>query len=233
MSLIHREKMPSIPLNRTNAWEHWRNGRIHATNNDNLGINAPATTVELNDPALQGQLKPASDAFSNIAIKKGLNAIRLFLEYGAPIENATYTNGIKTSTAPQRIELVAADWYKIGITDAQNNAGGAWGDATFLDKETTNSDALATKTRYKDISNQIQNILDQCHKLGLGVIVTGNPFGASLWSANLSKDRYIIDQKVNTQQLQSAFQAFWEAFVKKWGAHPALIGIDPLNEPSG
>lgn len=194
--------MPAVPLNRSNAWEYWKTGRIAATNIGNLGIDAPDTQSILR----------------NLAIKHGYNAIRLWLNWGW--SDKEYT-------------LLTADWRVI--------ANNGWTDTSFTARSVVLYGANPTHpyaARIDDVRKQVQRILDVCESLGMGVILTGDfckgDKAGRLWKdygASTVDDGGQRYDTTTASGLQEDLANFWRQTLITFGPHPALIGIDPLNEP--
>lgn len=182
--------MPAIPLNRSNAWEFWKTGRVAATNVDNIGVDAPGTTPIL----------------ANLAVKHGFNAIRYWLNWGIAT-NREYT-------------LLPEDWQRI--------AWEGW-TSTAVTKRTQGT---ADPVTIAMVAAQVQKVLKKCEALGLGVILTGDFLsgaGGRLWAdKDSSEDGW---GSTTAAGLQGDLGLFWQKTVSYFGASPALIGIDLLNEP--
>lgn len=193
--------MPAIPLNRDNAWNNWKQGRIAATNVQ-LWADAPGSAPIL----------------TTLAVKKGYNAIRLWLNWGIVAGASNYT-------------LRSGDWQHIGW----------WGWSSTAPTLATSADP--TPLTIANIKARVIDILDKCQALGMGVILTGDFFKdiddtKRLWVDNgtTCTDPYISSSYFSLSGttaagLQGDLGLFWQKTVAAFGYHQALIGIDFLNEP--
>lgn len=196
--------MPALPIDRYNAWDAFKKGRIAATN---VGISTDALN---STPILR-----------NLAVKKGYNAIRLWLNYG------------------EFFTLLPEDWRVIANngwtgTVAQNTP-------TTLSKKVYDDDTSVPKvsqlkTIYQ-VYNQVKNILDRCTDVGMGVILTGDFFseaGGRLWTNQAAGNDGASNMPhlaTTASGLQNDLANFWRQTLITFGDHDALIGIDLLNEP--
>lgn len=142
--------MSSVPATLASAWDLWSKGLIAATNIEYVGVNASADRSIL----------------ANLTIKRGHNAIRLFL-----------------SGYADEFSIYDADITAIA------NAPNGWDSTQLL--STANGNTAKT---IASVGAQIQKILSLCYKYRIGVIMTVKYGGDALWSAtddtlrqNLSK----------------------------------------------
>lgn len=176
--------MPALPLNRTNAWESWRAGRVSAINVDNIGVDSAGTTPIL----------------SALAVKHGFNAIRFWLNWGWT-GSAEYT-------------LLSEDWRRIGWE--------GWDSQAYTERTKNTSKPI----RISEVAVQVKAVLKKCEALGLGVILTGDFFGAP------DENRLWVDGAGTTAAgLQGDLGLFWQKTIAYFGSYPSLIGLDLLNEP--
>jgi hypothetical protein len=97
--------MPALPVNRTNAWECWKTGRIAATNIDNMGVDAPGN-------------QSTNSILRNLAIKHGYNAIRLWFHSAPPVAGKDYS-------------VLGQDMIKIGEKGWADTTNRTWCGLTF------------------------------------------------------------------------------------------------------
>lgn len=128
------QRMPAIALNRSNAWTYWSKGLISATNMDSgLLADFPSTQDPLQHMVLH-----------NLAIKRGHNAIRLWLGWAGP-----YTLNEEDVTA-----VSVLGWGSTEVTHG--------------------SQANGASLTYADVKVRLQAVLDTCERLGMGVILVLN-----------------------------------------------------------
>jgi len=194
--------MPAVPLNRTNAWEYWKTGRIAATNIDNLSIGAPGT------PSL----------LRNLAVKHGYNAIRLWLGWAVSDGGKDYS-----VLGPDWITIGNKGWADTGFTARTAASGGTRIDEVaqqvqrVLDIcESLGVGVILTGNFYSGKTN--------------GESVEGRLWVDAPYSE--AKDAFGLPIGPTTAQtMQDALVRFWQQTLLRFGQHNALIGLDLLNEP--
>jgi len=191
--------MPFVRVTKSNAWDLWREGLI-------AGINATN--------------KEPEPRIVNLAINKGMNAIRLFL-----------------TDAEANFSLVVRDYIAIGASYAANPTGSEVGwnlpDLTVSAVES----AQPFDMTIARVADSLTEFFDRCSQLGVGVILTV-PFwaqaGGRMWVAqagNAAEGASGTPNATTPADVQTAAVNFWRATAAKWGSHPAVVGYDIVNEP--
>jgi Cellulase (glycosyl hydrolase family 5) len=189
--------MPTYPLNKNNAWKAWARGDVK-------GFNAYLSQAFPDRPLITQDTRTnqmvsivlQERTLANQAMTMGMNAVRLWL-----------------SGWTMHFSLEAQDW--------NNAAEAGWDSDTPLVAAYGQSEKTLA-----DVAKLITGLMDQCEKLGLGVILTG-----------AYPDHYHAAQPRSVWAEPGSFARehlgmFWAAVIKKWGRHKALIGLDILNEPA-
>jgi Cellulase (glycosyl hydrolase family 5) len=197
--------LPTYPLKRVNAWKAWSKGHVK-------GVNSYISSVFEDQPVVTEDARTGRPVtvymrprtLANQAIAQGMNSVRVWL------------NGWSSKFA-----IIESDWDAIAEDGLKAGANGTGWDST---RPLNYSFDPEFKT-IADYTALITQLLDQCQKLGLGVIFTGTYYphqhggqDLSPWGNPGSAGRTNLAQ-------------FWVEVVKKWGNHPAIIGLDILNEP--
>ena len=207
--------MPALPLNRTNAWECWRTGRIAATNIDNMAIDSP------------GYLSTQS-ILRNLAIKHGYNAIRLWFHAASAVPGG------------KDYSVLGQDMIAIGKNvNNINNGKNGWADTTGLTKCGLSFDEVRLQIlRVLDLCESlgIGVILTGNFFSGKTSDASGNQMvEGRLWVDNPNSEARDADGlpigPTKAKDMQDSLVAFWKQTLQAFGSHNALIGIDLLNEP--
>lgn len=201
--------MPAVPLSRQNVWSAWMSSRV-CGGSANLNAVAPDESTSVFDltRSMAVPMAVRHRQLAHMALSSHLNAVRIFI--------GGWSGGIFVSRR---------DWGVI--------ARDGWSSSSPLQKVTQPQVASVAALRQR-----ITAILDQCAALGMGVILTGNmqePDGAP-GSSGVSWREPGADAAAAEQAVVSArndLAGFWAQTVMQWGGHPALAGIDILNEPDG
>lgn len=201
--------MPAIVLSRQNAWTAWLSSRVSG-GSASLNAVAPdeATSVYDLARAMTVPMPVRHRQLGHMALRNQLNAVRIFI--------GGWSGGVFVSRR---------DWGVI--------AREGWSSGLPLQKITQPQVPTITALR-----SRITAILDQCASLGMGVILTGN-----MQELEGAPGRLTVSWKEPGEDAPQAEQAvlaarsdlagFWARTVMQWGGHPALVGIDILNEPDG
>lgn len=187
--------MSFVRVNKNNAWSCWQQGLI-------AGGNASMADVD--------------QTFALLGANKGLNALRLFLNY-----------------SDDGYWLVPTDYVAIG------NNGWNQTIATTLGQR---NPAISPIRTYADVAQKLQQVMDNCGSVGMGVILT-----LGFWQN--TSDRMWVSKEADSlptsgwrepdpyteattpEIAQQYLINFWRATATRFGTHPALIGYDILNEP--
>ena len=197
--------MPSTVVNKANCFALWSKAQIAATNvhfvtDWNYSSNSTDTELKKFEDGLRLNIQPI---LANLALKGGLNAIRVFMPLGeytradGQIEHQITTIGKWVQANPQ-------------------NPTGIFSDTSIY---CGSPDGTAIP-RFKAFADQLSNLLTLCADHGIGLILSVGSY--------YSADQQMLWQDAN---LQTYLSNFWLAVSKKWGQSAALIGYELLNEP--
>lgn len=197
--------VPTYPLTLNNAWKAWTSGHVKGVN-AYLDATQTDNQVKVQDTSTGKVFKFAvrHRSLGNLAIQQGSNAVRLWI--------SDWSGGYPI--APE-------DWYNI----AEAGKTAAAGSSGWASKKALQSDYSPAVSTIAALAGLITEVMDQCQQLGLGVILTGNYPVVMI-------DKQASSPWVAGSAARESLGLFWGEVVKKWGKHPALIGLDILNEPN-
>lgn len=208
-----------MPANNTNAYALWKAAAIAATNVDfHSNWLQTSSSAVLNQQLTQAFTTnfniSHAPILTNVAVKGGFNAIRVFL----PLRE--YKVGAQANGAP----IVEHDIVTIARV--------GWDDATAErnikiepGQNVKNIDPDVVP-RYNIVSAQIDNLLQVCSLNGMGLILSAPDF-YSHDQPDKSPGRLWSDAT-----LQQNLIDFWTRTALKWKGQPGLIAYELINEPS-
>lgn len=201
--------MPAVPLSRQTSWAAWCSARVCGAS-ASLNVLRPTEVTSVNDRSTGG-VRPLTirhHQLAHMAERTNLNAIRMFI--------GGWSGGIFVSRR---------DWGLI--------AREGWASLSALEHV-----FVPSVSRVIDLRDTIGSILDRCAELGLGVILTGNmqalhgaPGGGALKWHPRGGAADVSDPEA--ELLRDDLAGFWVQVMQQWGRHPAVVGLDLLNEPDG
>lgn len=217
--------MPTTLVTNSNAYKLWAAGAIAATNANPTMNWLQTTPAAIRDEALaktygDDHAISTTGILSNLALKGGFNAVRVFLPFGE------YKIGAQPDTTDANGTLVPGP--AMVEHDITTLARVGWADATVArniavkpGQNVWDTDA-GVVPRYSILAAQIDNLLELCKQSGMGLILSLPDFYSNHGAGKLWSDA----------ATQASLVSFWRKTAQKWVGKAGLIAYELINEPT-